>query len=147
MRWTWLLTIPFLLMLWLSCGKSTHSDREEILEYLRNNKLKAQDTLGVFVIVTENNSEEYPTENSVVTISYTGTYLDGGIFDRTPAGETVALPLRRAIEGLKRGLTTISKNSKGVIYIPSDLGYGSNPPYGIRKNAVLVYSVSVHDFE
>ena len=53
--------------------------------------------------------------------------------------------MNTAIAGLRGGLTIFGKNGSGKIYVPSTLGYGDSPPFGVRKNAILVYDVKILD--
>ncbi|MGB4959981.1 MAG: FKBP-type peptidyl-prolyl cis-trans isomerase [Saprospiraceae bacterium] len=121
-------------------------EREEILTYLNNNSLKYTDTLGIFVVITLPGDTMRPIETSTISMSYKGKYLDGIEFDRTPENQKSKIKLSDANPGLQSGLSLFGKNGQGTILVPSGLGYGSNPPFGIRKNAILVYDVVVFDF-
>ena len=129
----------------LSCGKNANGDVEEILNFMQENGISYVDTLGVLVHIQEQGTDIYPKETNTVEISYEATYLNGEVFDKSPEGRFVRLNLNNTIKGLKNGLLVISKNTRGSIYIPSSQGYGANPPFGIRKNAILVYHVYVND--
>jgi FKBP-type peptidyl-prolyl cis-trans isomerase FkpA len=129
----------------VSCT-SSQDDRTEIIDYLALNNIEALDTLGVFIHISQEGSEEKPSTQSTIELSYTGRYLDGEIFDRTEGSTTTKLNLTSAISGLKSGLLFFGKNGNGSIYIPSDQGYGANPPFGVRKNAILVYDIDIKDF-
>ncbi len=142
------LRIPGLLitLMLLACGKdTTQSDREEIEQFLHNNAISYIESSGVYIHFAQQGSEVFPTDQSTVEISYIGTYLNGDIFDKSPAGETVKINLQDAINGLSIGLKYISKGGEASIYIPSSLAYGANPPFGIEKNAILVYHVHLVD--
>ena len=142
------LRIPGLLitLMLLSCSQhTTQSDKEEIEQFLHNNAISYIESSGVYIHFEQQGSEIFPTEESTVEISYTATYLNGNVFDKSPDGETVKLNLQDAINGLSIGLKYVSKGGTVSIYIPPSLGYGANPPFGVRKNAILVYHIHLVD--
>lgn len=129
-----------------ACTSSNENDIDDIKSYLELNNIPAIDTLGVFVQISEAGSEEKPSPSSTIELAYTGRYLDGEIFDQTKDGATTKLSLTSAIPGLQSGLRLFGKNGYGSIYIPSNQAYGANPPFGVRKNAILVFDIEVIDF-
>lgn len=130
-----------------NCTDFADEDRLTILSYLDAKGLIASDTSGVYVVTTQMGTADRPEEISTIELSYKGYYTDGIVFDQSPADQKASIKLSYAIKGLRYGLAKFGKNSAGVILIPSDLAYGKNPPFGIRKNAVLIYDVQVHDFK
>ena len=129
----------------LSCNDNAQQEVLDIGAYIFNNNLNAtESTEGVYLIVKRVGGEIKPTENSKVEISYRGYYLDNQTFDETPSGQTKIISLNTALSGLGFGLKYFGIGGSGTIIIPSKIGYGSNPPRGIRKDAVLVYDIIVH---
>lgn len=135
-----------MLLLLLACAPDIDVERNEILQYLKSKNMKAIDTLGVFVVIDDEGSELKPKEKSTITLSFEARYLDDEVFDKSPVNQDVKINISTALVGLKSGLTFFGKNGKGTIIIPSSLGYGNNPPFGVRKDAILVYQVHVIDF-
>jgi FKBP-type peptidyl-prolyl cis-trans isomerase len=136
-----------LLLIPLSCSDDLGLQRDELLKYIKNKGWNATETTeGVFVVVESEGTEDRPIDNSTVTLKYKAWYLDESVFDQSPADQNSRLKLSVAIPGLKIGLKLLGKNSKGIILIPSSLGYGNNPPFGIKNNSVLIYQVEVLDF-
>jgi FKBP-type peptidyl-prolyl cis-trans isomerase FkpA len=133
------------LSLLISCSKEDNTFREEIVGFLSAREFKYTDTLGIWLVIQDPGSSEKPTESSIVSIEYTGQYLDNGIFD---ASGTVPfeLKLSSAIPGLKNGLKLLGKNARALIIVPPDQAYGNNPPWGVRKNAVLIYNIHLLGF-
>lgn len=80
--------------------------------------------------------------DSVPTIRYTGTYIDGTLFGSSEdAGGPVTLPLEQTIPGFQKGLLGMKEGEKRRIYIHPDLGYGTAghlPP-----NSLLVFDVEI----
>lgn len=129
-----------------ACSDSTESEKADIQNYLNNLGWIATDTAGVYVVVENPGSADRPTESSIVEMAYTARYLDDIVFDESPPDQTIKIKLSTAINGLKFGLSRFGKEGKGTIIVPSALGYGNNPPFGVKKDAVLVYTVHVVNF-
>ena len=129
-----------------ACSDLEDEDRITILNYLDTRNLVAIDTAGVYVVITKSGDQSRPSETSTIQFSYKGYYTDDIVFDQSPSEQIVSLKLSGVLEGLNYGLRKFGKKAEGTILIPSALGYGSNPPYGIRKNAILIYDVTVEDF-
>ncbi|MCZ2102546.1 MAG: FKBP-type peptidyl-prolyl cis-trans isomerase [Chitinophagales bacterium] len=134
------LCLSFLLV-WISCSKNTQSDIDEIVQYLEDHEISYIESSDVYIHIEEQGSDVFPTEESIVEIQYQATYLNGVVFDQSPEDTPIKLNLQDAIQGLSIGMKFISVGGQGSIYIPSSLAYGSNPPFGIEKNAILVYHI------
>lgn len=85
-----------------------------------------------------------PTAESTVKVFYTGSLLDGTIFDQTKS-ETVEFPLQGVIQGWTEGLQLMNEGSTYKFIIPSDLAYGVNPPPGssIQPGMALIFEVEL----
>ena len=141
--------IIFSLLILASCGKDQMTTDDELIqEYLANNGLQAKlFESGLYVIVDIEGGSEKPDLTSEVTIDYEGKYLDGEKFDSSyDSGEPIIFPLNGFIEGWQLGIPEFGKGGSGTLIIPSHLGYGGNPPFGIRKNAVLIFDIELLDF-
>lgn len=129
-----------------SCSGSNSGDADEIREYVKKNNIPVLDTLGIFIYISDEGNLERPKAESTVELSYTGRYLDDVIFDKVAEGREIKMKLATAIPGLRKGLSLFGKNGIGTIFIPSDEAYGSNPPFGIRENAILIYDIKINNF-
>jgi FKBP-type peptidyl-prolyl cis-trans isomerase FkpA len=144
--------LPVVLML-SSCLEKELSQEEQLTEdikkigqYLKDNNLTAKSTpTGLHYVIQTEGSGVSPTLNSTVTVFYKGYYLDGKVFDES-LKQSVSFPLRNLILGWQEGLQLFKKGTKGILLVPSALGYGSFPPSGIRKNAVLVFDLELVNF-
>ncbi len=140
------LTVLFcgLCLLFLSCfGGDNEDEYTEISNYVKQNGIVVKDTLGVFVYVQDGGTGPKPEANNTLSLHYKGYYLDGIIFDKTNDTIPLSLKLSSAISGLQSGLSLFAKGGKGTIIIPSTKAYGDNPPFGVRKNAILVYDINI----
>jgi FKBP-type peptidyl-prolyl cis-trans isomerase FkpA len=119
-------------------------DREKILEYLEEHELEYEELeSGVFVVIETEGTGGYPSENSTVKLDYTGTLLNGDIFD-SGEGQTIYLP--GAVEGFSIGIRQFNRGGEGKFLIPSALGYGSYAQGSIPRNSVLIFDVKLIDF-
>ncbi len=119
-------------------------DREKILEYLEKHELDYQEVeSGVFVVIEEEGTGGYPSENSTVKLNYTGTLLNGDVFD---SGEGSNIYLPGAVQGFSIGIRQFRRSGEGKILIPSALGYGSYATGSIPRNSVLIFDVKIIDF-
>jgi len=70
-----------------------------------------------------------PQAGEKVVITYTGTRLDGTVFDSSPAdGSPVLMELDRLIPGMIEGLKLMREGARWKLFIPADLAYGERGP-------------------
>lgn len=84
-------------------------------------------------------------EDSVVTLNYKGTLVDGTVFDSTEGRGPAEFDLGQMglIPGFMEGLQTIKEGGKSTLYIPSELAYGARAPQGIPPNSPLIFEVEI----
>ena len=101
---------------------------------------------GIFIVKeVEGQGEETPTLSDTISIDYTGTTLDGNVFD-TSDGTPRDFPLNRLIDGWKIGLQEFKKGGEGILVIPSGYAYGPQGTGPIPGNAVLRFDIALKDF-
>ncbi len=89
-----------------------------------------------------------PADTSVVNVHYEGKLLDGTIFDSSyERGEPISFPLNQVIPGWTEGLQLMPVGSTYMLYIPSNLGYGSQTSGPIPGNSVLIFKVELLGIE
>ena len=123
-------------------------DIEKIENYLKENNLTATKLPeGVFYLLEEEGEgTEFPTANSTVVIYYKGYFLDGTVFDESSRSKPADLVLSNTIQGWRIAMQKFKKGSKGKIFIPSGLGYGSYKYGSIPGKSVLIFDVEVFNF-
>lgn len=85
-----------------------------------------------------------PVDTSVVTVHYTGTYINGEVFDSSvERGEPVQFGVNQVIPGWTEALKLMKPGASCTLYIPSELAYGSNGQSGIAPNSVLIFTVEL----
>ncbi len=116
-----------------------------IEDYLLAKGLSAQKTSsGLHYIITEEGPGEHPAPGDTVTVKYKGYLTNGAVFDQTSPANTLTLPLNRFIQGWIEGLPYLrSGGGKGILLMPSALGYGRNQQGSIPANSVLIFEVTL----
>lgn len=87
-----------------------------------------------------------PTAESKVKVHYTGTLIDGTKFDSSvDRGEPVEYPVSGFVRGWQEALQLMPVGSKWKLYIPSDIGYGSqaHPGGKIPANSTLIFELEL----
>lgn len=87
-----------------------------------------------------------PTAESQVKVHYTGTLIDGTKFDSSvDRGQPAQFPVGGVMRGWVEALQLMPVGSKWKLYIPSDLGYGSQSAPGgkIPANSTLIFDVEL----
>ena len=86
-----------------------------------------------------------PTADDSVTVHYTGTLIDGTIFDSSvERGEPATFGVTQVIAGWTEALQLMSVGDKLRLVIPSDLAYGlrgAGPSIG--PNSTLIFEVEL----
>ena len=88
-----------------------------------------------YEVITEGTGIK-PSANDQVKCHYEGTLIDGTLFDSTVMrGQPAVFGVSQVIKGWVEALQLMPEGSKWKLYIPSELGYGSQqagemiPPY------------------
>ena len=85
-------------------------------------------------------ADEKISPNDTVWVNYKGTLIDGTVFDQNDSTKFVA---NRVIRGWTEGLGLLGEGGKAILYIPSDLAYGSRGNQAIEPNSTLIFDVEV----
>lgn len=119
--------------------------------FLANNKNKeGVVTLanGLQYKVVKAGSGEKPTAESVVKVHYSGSLIDGTVFDSSiERGEPVSFPVNGVIPGWTQALQLMQVGSKWNLYIPSDLAYGPGGNRNIGPNETLLFEVELLEIQ
>lgn len=100
---------------------------------------------GLQYKVLEKGAGPTPASTDTVTTHYSGTLLDGTVFDSSyERGEPTSFPVNRVIPGWTEALQLMQVGDKWELYIPTDLAYGSRgaPPV-IPPFATLVFQIEL----
>ena len=87
-----------------------------------------------------------PGPNDTVEINYTGTFINGQVFDASakhnPPG-AAKIPLAGVIPGFREGLQLMQVGGHYKLFIPSSLAYGAEPQPPMPPNATLIFDVTL----
>lgn len=119
---------------------------EQFLAENQNNEGVQVTDSGLQYKVLEEGSGVSPDSSDEVRVHYRGTLLDGTEFDSSyERDEPAQFPLNQVIPGWTEGLQLMEEGAKYTFWVPSELGYGSNPRPGgpIGPNETLVFEVEL----
>jgi len=104
---------------------------------------------GLYYQIITPGTDPKPTTKDTVSVKYTGTLLDGSVFDQTkdtnPEGPTRDFDVDSVVPGMTEGLQLIGKGGKIKLYIPAKLGYGDDPDprNPLPPGATLTFEVEI----
>lgn len=99
---------------------------------------------GLQYLVVKEGNGEMPKATSTVTVHYTGTLLDGTVFDSSvQRGQPATFPVNGVIGGWTEALQMMKVGSSWKLFIPYHLAYGDQGAGG----AIGPYSTLIFDVE
>ena len=116
-------------------------------KFLAENKTREgvkETASGLQYIVVKEGDGEKPTASSTVSVHYTGTLLDGSVFDSSvKRGQPATFPVNGVIAGWTEALQLMTVGSSWKLFIPYQLAYGDQGAGG----AIAPYSTLIFDVE
>ncbi len=99
---------------------------------------------GLQYMVVKDGAGEMPKNTSTVSVHYTGTLLDGTVFDSSvQRGQPATFPVNGVIAGWTEALQMMKVGSSWKLFIPHNLAYGDQGAGG----AIGPYSTLIFDVE
>ncbi|MCB0395693.1 MAG: FKBP-type peptidyl-prolyl cis-trans isomerase [Flavobacteriales bacterium] len=100
---------------------------------------------GLQYKVLKKGSGAKPTASDMVKVHYTGTLLNGNVFDSSvERGEPAIFAVNQVIPGWTEALQLMPVGSKWKVFIPGDLAYGLHSPTPkIGPNETLIFEVEL----
>lgn len=103
---------------------------------------------GLQYQVIKEGTGEQPSAKSKVVTHYTGTLIDGKVFDSSiERNEPAAFTLNQVIKGWQEGLQLMKVGARYRLFIPPSLAYGEGGPAAIPPNSVLIFDVELLDIK
>ncbi len=101
-----------------------------------------------YVVKKEGEGKKSPKQGQTVTVHYTGSLLDGRIFDSSvQRGTPAQFAIGQVIEGWNEALKTMTVGEQRTLIIPPELGYGTmGYPGVIPPNSYLIFDVELIKF-
>jgi FKBP-type peptidyl-prolyl cis-trans isomerase FkpA len=120
-------------------------DEKIIKQYISDNKLDAVASgSGLYYVIKTQGTGVNPTAKSNVRVAYKGYLTSGSVFDQNTAGTNI-INLSEVIKGWQEGIPYFKKGGKGMLLIPSALGYGSQATSSVPANSVLIFDIELLD--
>lgn len=127
-------------------ARNLKASEEFLNDIAKNNpNVKRTDSGLLYEIILEGDANAMAkNDKDEVMVNYKGSLKDGKVFDEN---DSTKFALNRVIKGWSEGMKLVGKGGKIKLYVPSDLGYGTqgNPYGGIAPNEALVFDVEVID--
>ena len=113
-----------------------------------NHIVSTQDSRGFFYSIDSSASTDtaHPTTCSDVSVTYTGTYLNGTVFDSTGVNRPVSLNLSSTIVGWREAVPLMKENANMTLYLPPSLAYGPSGYSSIPGNSYLIFKIKLLAF-
>ncbi|PKP22358.1 MAG: hypothetical protein CVU05_04210 [Bacteroidetes bacterium HGW-Bacteroidetes-21] len=127
---------------------SNEQEEQTLLEsYLKNGNIVEQPTnSGLYFVEEIKGKGKKPEAGSTVVINYTGTYINGQIFDSSlERGETFQFRFgaSEVIAGLEEGVSYMKEGGKATLIIPSHLAYKDETGNKIPPFSTLIFYVEL----
>ncbi|MBQ7449018.1 MAG: FKBP-type peptidyl-prolyl cis-trans isomerase [Paludibacteraceae bacterium] len=128
---------------------NTQEDGEKFLaENAKREEVQVTESGLQYEVITMGHGLK-PTAENKVKVHYTGTLIDGTVFDSSvERGEPAEFRLNQVIPGWTEGLQLMPVGSKFKFYLPYNLAYGERgagqkiPPY-----SALIFEVELLDID
>jgi len=97
--------------------------------------------------ILKSGSGPSPQMTDIVEVHYTGSLIDGTVFDSSlKRGTPATFGLTQVIPGWAAALQMMKKGDKWRLFIPPSLGYGEAGPPQIPPNSTVIYEVELLSF-
>jgi FKBP-type peptidyl-prolyl cis-trans isomerase FkpA len=137
-----------------STNVATAAEISYLGNYLTTNSITAsQHSSGIFYNTTNQGTGTVPGVCSTITLKYTGSLLNGTVFDSYTGAAGISFVLGELIPGWQKGLPLIKAGGSITLYIPPSLGYGAvdvrdqNGNVVIPANSYLKFTIDLLDVQ
>jgi FKBP-type peptidyl-prolyl cis-trans isomerase FkpA/FKBP-type peptidyl-prolyl cis-trans isomerase FklB len=100
---------------------------------------------GALVTTLKPGTGPNPAASDKVKVHYTGTLIDGSVFDSSvQRGQPATFPLNQVIKCWSEGIQQVKVGGKAKLVCPADVAYGDRgAPPRIKPGATLVFEVEL----
>jgi FKBP-type peptidyl-prolyl cis-trans isomerase FkpA/FKBP-type peptidyl-prolyl cis-trans isomerase FklB len=99
---------------------------------------------GMAIKTLQEGAGQGPAAEDTVKVHYTGTLIDGTVFDSSvQRGQPATFALNRVIKCWTSGVQLMKPGGKARLYCPSDTAYGDQGRPSIPPGATLVFDVEL----
>jgi len=138
-----------------ACKKSEKFDAEaqaklddaQIATYLTTNGITAiKDASGLYYQIITPGGATKPTVTNGVYITYTGNLMSTGYLFDSKTTPYYFSTMEKLIQGWQIGVPKIGKGGRIKLFVPSALAYKNEPNSIIPLNSVLIFDITLVDF-
>jgi FKBP-type peptidyl-prolyl cis-trans isomerase FkpA len=117
----------------------------EFLEKAAKEKGATKTASGIVIQELKAGTGDQPKSTDKVKVHYTGTLIDGTVFDSSvQRGQPATFPLSGVVKCWTEGMQQIKVGGKAKLICPSDLAYGDQGrPPTIKPGSTLVFEVEL----
>lgn len=127
--------------------KCAEKSKKWLAELEKQDGVQKTESGLLYKVVKEGDAEKKATSNNdVVKVNYEGKLMNGYVFDSSYKREQPAqFSLNQVIKGWTEGAKLIGEGGEIILYIPSELAYGTwgNQRGGIGPNQALEFRVEL----
>ena len=89
-----------------------------------------------------------PAPTDQVTVRYKASLTDGTVFDRSETHDRPAMfRVNSVFKGWQEAFLAMKPGAKWQLFVPPELGYGTNSPPGVPPGALLIYELELLQVE
>lgn len=113
-----------------------------------SNLVTTQDSRGFFYSIDSSASTDtaHPESCSDISVTYTGTFLNGTVFDSTGVDRPTSFNLANTLVGWREAVPLMKGNAKMTLYLPPSLAYGEKGYLSIPGNSYLIFQIRLWGF-
>jgi FKBP-type peptidyl-prolyl cis-trans isomerase FkpA/FKBP-type peptidyl-prolyl cis-trans isomerase FklB len=123
------------------------TEKELLDAYLKDANISVKPTAsGLYFVEYTKGKGSFPVKGQKVTIHYTGSFINGEVFDSSlKRGEafTFDYGANQVIPGMEEGIGKMKAGGKATVIIPSELGYGKEQFQMIPPFSTLIFEIEL----
>src|SRR3990172_5603903 len=117
---------------------------KEFLEKAAKEKGAQKTASGLIYLPLKEGSGAQPKETDTVKVHYTGTFIDGKVFDSSvKRGQPAEFPLNQVIKCWTEGVAKMKAGGKAKLVCPSAIAYGDEGRPSIPGGSTLLFEVEL----
>ena len=125
-----------------SCSKTGVNEKDQMTTYATKNSISyVTDPSGLMYQIINPGTGTKPRSTSTVSAAYTGTFMDGKVFDSSTT--PISFPLTGVIKAWQIAVPLIAPGGEIKIITPSSLAYGSSGYSSIPGNTPLYFDIKL----
>jgi FKBP-type peptidyl-prolyl cis-trans isomerase FklB len=124
-------------------AQKTLEEGRAFLEKNKSNPLVFETESGLQYEIIEKGNGPTPQLGDSVMVHYTASLISGEVLESTSGRDPQAFVVGGVIRGWTEALQMMKEGGQWMLYIPSELAYGSMTGGKVPPNSVLVYEIKL----